>query len=260
VMEFAAKDMMDSGNDASGEARIFRLNRLFRVLRILRLFRLLKFFKILLAKFRHENISFQLAEHMKSITILRAFICAHVQSQIELAMYFGEGGKCATVEQMRCILESQTEVYRALVVVAKEADDVDSQALVATKLLRENIRATGKLTDVVLEAHHRGVISGREADTITHTLNDHIRKFTTEMSKTCNGRVSTHQAMKSAPATDGAPDHSPAWGDSGAKDPTPVQIVPPAANGSEVQSAPFFAVNGHQSSSCQPGSAILGTA
>lgn len=235
---------MDSGNNASSEARIFRLNRLFRVLRILRLFRLLKFAKVLLAKFRHENISFQLAEHMKSITILRAFICAHVQSQIELARYFGEGGKVSTTEQMRCILESQTEVYRALVVVAREADDVDNEALVATKLLRENIRATGKLTEMVLEAHHRGVISGREADTITHALNDHIRKFTSEMSKTCNGRVSEYPKIESAPAAPVAPDPSPAingaWGDSGTKDATPVQIVPPGANGTEVQSAPLL--------------------
>jgi len=117
VMEFATAGL-DSGNDASNEARLFRLNRLFRVLRVLRLFRLFKFFLVLKAKFQNETISFQLAERMKSITILRAFARAHANSQLELVRYFGNNGKPESVEQMRCILGSQTEVYRALVVAA----------------------------------------------------------------------------------------------------------------------------------------------
>jgi len=56
------------------------------------------------------------------------------------------------------------------------------------KILRENIKTTAKLTNFVLEAHNRGCISSREAETITHSLNDHVRIFSTEMKKTCAGR------------------------------------------------------------------------
>merc|ERR1719440_2274086 len=96
VMEFVASGA-DDGNNASKEARIFRLNRLFRVLRILRLFRLFKFWAVLKAKFRNEDISFQLAEHLTSITICRAFVRAHTEAQKLLVRYFGEGGMPATV-------------------------------------------------------------------------------------------------------------------------------------------------------------------
>jgi len=57
-------------------------------------------------------------------------------------------------------------------------------------MLRENIEITGKLSSFVLEAHEKGVISGREAETITHALDAHIAIFSKQMKKTVGGNLS----------------------------------------------------------------------
>jgi len=192
----SANEKDGDGGDVSNEARIFRFNRLFRVLRVLRLFRLFKFSKILMAKLSSNPVSFTLAEHLKTITICRAFVRAHLHSQQELLKFFGTDGQPSCVECTRCLLESQEEVYKACAIAAAEADQVDPKTLDAMVMLRENIATTGKLSSFVLEAHEKGVISGREAETITHALDDHIREFCLEMKRTASGRKSKIQLAR----------------------------------------------------------------
>jgi len=180
VMEFLASG---PDQDVSNEARIFRLNRLFRVLRILRLFRLFKFFLILRTKFTKEDISLQLAEHLRTITACRAFIKAHVASQLRMAELFGHAGKFTSAEEVRCILESQTEIYRAIAVAVKEASEIETSTLVAMRLLRDSIGITNKLSTFVYSAHEAGVITAREADTLAHPLQDHVRLLHTQISQ-----------------------------------------------------------------------------
>jgi len=188
IMEFVASGA-DDGQNASKEARLFRLNRLFRVLRILRLIRLFRFIAILKAMWAKEDISFQLREHMKTITICRAFVKAHTQAQEELIRFFGKEGNYSNSEQMRCVLDSQTEIYKALVVAAMEASSVDGKTLIAMNFLRDNICVASKIRHFILEALELGVIGSREAETITHPLDDQVRSLMDQMKHAASGRV-----------------------------------------------------------------------
>jgi len=209
AMEALAGNSNDAGgSEVSNEARIFRFNRLFRVLRVLRLFRLFKLAKSLAAKFSNDAMSFVLAEHLKTIAIARAFVTAHLNSQKDLLAFFGDQGNVSGVECARVLLESQTAVYKMCAIAATEANHVDPRTLAAMKLLRENVAATGELSNFILEAHSKGVISSREAETITHTLDGHVMAFTQQMTKTMGGRTSS----KDLPALE----PQKAWGDDGA--------------------------------------------
>jgi len=197
VMELVQKeDGQDEfeQSDVSTEARLFRLNRLFRVLRVLRLFRLAKFAAVFQAKLQHKDISFQLAEYMKTITVCRAFAIAHTRAQKDLARFFGKDGEFSNVEQMRCVLESQTEVYKAIVTAAQEAGSVHGQTLVAMKFNRDSIRAADKLRHFIHDAAHRGVITEREAELIAHSLEGHVKLQSYQMKKTASGRISMNKS------------------------------------------------------------------
>lgn len=189
AIEFASEGKQNA-ETATEEARIFRLNRVFRVLRILRVFRLVKFFQIMRARLRNENLSLQLAEHLKAIVLTRSYIRAHVASQEQLVTFFGDDGQIKTPEQARVVLESQTQIYRAIAVSAQEAEDVDAKTLLAMKLLRENMKVTGEISDFIHHALHVGVINGREAETFTHPLEDHCRIFAMQMKRAMAGRTS----------------------------------------------------------------------
>jgi len=190
AMELSAYDE-SGGTNVSKEARIFRLNKVFRVLRILRLVRLMRFFKALALKLQSKDISISLGEHMRTITAFRAFVQAHCQSQVRLAALFADDGKVRTVEEARCILESQTQIYKALHVAAAEADNVEAQSVVFMRMLRDNIKLTRKLSDFVVGAHESGVITMREAETIAHPLQDHVRIFQEGIQRTVRGSLTS---------------------------------------------------------------------
>jgi len=197
IMEVIAGSKNDSGgSDVSNEARIFRFNRLFRVLRVLRLFRLFKFMKQLIAKMQSDEISLILEEHVRTITITRAFINAHLRSQKDLLKYFGNAGQPSCVECARVLLESQEEVYKAYAIAAGAANSVDEATLLSMTLFRDNIATTSRLSSFVLEALEKGCISSREAETITHALDNHIRFFCVEMKRTASGRTTTSNPVR----------------------------------------------------------------
>jgi len=212
VMELL--DTSSSGDapvdDVSNEARLFRMNRLFRVLRIFRLFRLFKFAQFFQSKLKNEDLSFELAEYLKTITVCRAFAIAHTRAQSDLAKFFGENGGFANAEQMRCVLESQTEVYKAMITAAAEANAVAGNSLVAMKYHRDGIKASSKLRHFIHDAHARGVISSREAETLTHPIDKHVKFEASQMKKTVSGRrASSCQPKDLVGITPIAPDESP---------------------------------------------------
>jgi len=193
----------EGAETASEEARLFRLNRVFRILRILRLFRLFHLLQIVRAKLANENLSLQLAEHLKTLLLCRAFISAHVSSQIDMQKFFSSGlnGIDVTPEMARVILESQVEIYNAMSMAAEEAADVDTKILQGMKLLRENMKVTRELSQFVEHAHEAGVINGRETETITHPLQDHSRIFEKQMRRAMDGRTS-HRQQQEADVSD----------------------------------------------------------
>jgi hypothetical protein len=182
VVEFVIASESDA--DVHKEARIFRLNRVFRVLRIFRTVRLFRFFNTLRAKLLHKDFSLQLAEHVRTITACRAFIIAHCKAQSQLAVYFGDKGKIRSGAEARCILESQTEVYKAIMLAVEEAVEIDDETLLGMRLLRDNVKLTGKLAEFVHAAHKAGVVNAREAETMVHPLQNHVRIFNLQMQQT----------------------------------------------------------------------------
>lgn len=147
--------------------------------------------KQLIAKMKSDEISLVLEEHVRTITITRAFINAHLRSQKDLLKYFGNAGQPSCVECARVLLESQEEVYKAYAIAAGAANSVDEPTLLSMTLFRDNIATTSRLSSFVLEALKKGCISDREAETITHALDNHIRFFCVEMKRTASGRTTT---------------------------------------------------------------------
>eukprot|EP00929_Paragymnodinium_shiwhaense_P020966 TRINITY_DN13808_c0_g1_i2.p1 TRINITY_DN13808_c0_g1~~TRINITY_DN13808_c0_g1_i2.p1 ORF type:complete len:1336 (-),score=303.89 TRINITY_DN13808_c0_g1_i2:192-4199(-) len=171
----------------SSEARLLRFNRVFRVLRICRVFRLVRFVSILLMRLATKDFNAELAEHLHSVTVLRAFVRAHVAAQQQLLTYLGFDGEVSTPEEARCILESQTSCYQAAALAAKEANKLEKSILKGINLLRKNIGATQELRHFVHKAWKCGMISEKEAETILKPLQDHVRIFFAELSRSQSG-------------------------------------------------------------------------
>lgn len=168
---------IDDSHDVGAEARMLRVHRIFRVLRIVRVFKLAKLSKIVLARLTKSSDALKMAELLKSITVLRAFVRAHATSQKQLLDFIGADSDIKTSEEARCIIESQTSVYLAIALAASEAKRVDAGLLVGMNMLRTNIVATQELVAFVEEAHGAGIIAAREAECIFSALQDHERIF-----------------------------------------------------------------------------------
>jgi len=120
----------------------------------------------------------KLAEYMKTLLILRAFIRAHVSSQIALTETFGE--PTTSPEIARCILESQTEVYLA------DASKADYHDLVSLKMLREQFGIISGLIKFVESAGDTG-LNVREIGTLTHPLEQRLHEFDIQLDRTLSG-------------------------------------------------------------------------
>lgn len=184
AMELLASQFeLDMGN----EMRMMRLNRVFRVLRILRVFRLFNFFNILKAHFQHEDLSLQLAERLRTIMAFRAFIKAHIHSQIQFAELFGgQDGQFTRAEEVRVIIESQTEVYRGIAVSVLESRDIDNSILDGMHLLRDGADITQTLSNFISAVEESGVLTAIEAKSIGRPLQHHIRKLHAQIKRAIN--------------------------------------------------------------------------
>jgi len=196
----------DGENDMSQEARLFRVNRVFRVLRIVRIFRLVNFARALHAKLLKKDFSLELAEHLQSITVLRSFVKAHMAAQARLLEYFGCQGKADTPESALAVVQSQTQVYVALALLAKETDLVDPTIVRSLSIQRQIFSAAQDLSNFVLGAHEDGVITGRMAEMILHPVRDHMRVIDTMLQEVSSGMRSGSSVGMEAMPTTGAED------------------------------------------------------
>jgi len=161
----------------ASEARLFRFAKVFRILRLLRLFRLFRIYQVIQAKFKNVQLSPAVAEHMTKISLLVAFVQAHTASQNELVKYLGECDKDLNmVEVARCILQSQTCVYKALFMAVQEELNLDPDMLLSVNSVRESKVVTEELEGFILGAMEGGLIGARDAESILDPLHDHIRK------------------------------------------------------------------------------------
>jgi len=164
-------------SDFSAEARLIRANRVVRVMRLIRIFRLFRLLRILWARLMHEEIRLDFVDHLRRIRILVAFAQAHLASQADFVDFFGEHGQLRSPEQARCILQSHTEVYKALTLAAQVSSQVDASVLQGSSMLHASCHAAHRLAEFIEYAHVSGILSTREAETLLHPIRDRQRTW-----------------------------------------------------------------------------------
>jgi len=164
-------DMEYSANYSS-EITLLRLYRFFQVLKETRVFRLQKLFYILRSRFvGGKDVSVDNVRNLRPLIVLSALVTAHVKSQELFESYFGDvESKAHSNEQARVILQSRTIVNKALVLIGTAVTKVEKPLLKRLAVLREGSKVTARISKLVLDAEHVGVVSGREAEWILEPL------------------------------------------------------------------------------------------
>lgn len=155
----------------AGQSRIIRVARVLRTLRFLRIFRLFH------ARLSQDKfVSEELAEIMKKVITLNAFIRGHLIAQNDLMKFFGGSGQMDPVETeiARCILQSQVSTYKALMEAAKTQKEMGQQIMDELRNLHKRKNITTGLSNFVLAAHGSGAITPSEATAILHPLNHQV--------------------------------------------------------------------------------------
>jgi len=169
----------------SSEMQLMRLNRIFKIMRIMRLVVIMKFARQMHAKFKGKTISKDLATPLETISTLKAFVEAHLTSQNKLLKFLGDSksvngqAKFDECEEARCILESWTQVYQAIVLGAAEIEKVEVDApwiIGGMAVLRESYRITEEFTEFVVSAAKAGILKEREAECIIHPMQDQMKR------------------------------------------------------------------------------------
>jgi prepilin-type processing-associated H-X9-DG protein len=142
-----------------------------------------KFARKVSAKLKGKVVSEELAVQLENIFTLKAFVQAHLATQSNLLRFIGctEDGETRfdQCEEARCILESWTQVYWALVHGASEIEKVEDSApwmLGGMTVLHESSDVVEELTEFVVSAAKAGILKEREAESITHPMQEHLRK------------------------------------------------------------------------------------
>merc|ERR1719329_1330526 len=168
----------------SSEARIIRVARVFRILRFLRIFH---------AKLSTDaEISMNVASHIQRMTTMRTFVTAHLLSQMQLVKYFGGNGKIDTLdesEMARCILQSQISCFKAIALGVGETKTMDKDLVTELDWVYQRKTITEGLEHFVMQAHHDGALSAREAEAIIHPLHGLIRDSMQEIQHLSEGII-----------------------------------------------------------------------
>jgi len=195
----------------SSEMMLIRLGRVFKLMRVVRLISLFKFLRKLQARLRKEKVSPALAVHLEVVFTIRGFVRAHLRSHKKFLRYYGAQTqrcvcgnkfmmdaafcrKCGSkrpknmspglsclitgCEQARCILESWTAIFNAVVLGSLEIESVDAHGdwiLDGLGILRASSSIAIRLANFILTASDDCVILPKDAETIIHPIYDHLR-------------------------------------------------------------------------------------
>jgi len=213
VLELAAS----SGTTTGGEARLIRMSRVFKVARFLRLFRIFELSSVLLAKLGSHELNTEAGEDFKRFKTLTAYIKAHLHAQRDLIQLLcpafnsinavrldpanaqslaqslptqalkKDVGPIMPAEMASCLIESQVAIYVATTQLAHTLSRVNKETLMQVNAVMESKDYTEQMESIVLDAEAKGVISGREAQAITHPLHKHISHCQHIIAKTLQG-------------------------------------------------------------------------
>mmetsp|Transcript_12306 Transcript_12306/g.19951 ORF Transcript_12306/g.19951 Transcript_12306/m.19951 type:complete len:821 (-) Transcript_12306:214-2676(-) len=183
------------GNSSSRGVRksVTQIGVVFRMLRIARVFRLRKLWRGVSALSSKKTRVEEVCEHMMKSAILKTFIKAHMTSQHKLVEYFGHHGKVNRVEVARIILQSQSQVYKAIAMMGS-FQSTENGSLV--EVLQQEVRyadLTREMTDkfghFLLVVHEHGVLTSSETDSMLEPLHHRIEKIIRDLKDYHHGRI-----------------------------------------------------------------------
>lgn len=185
---------------AGKEAEMAGKTRIIRVARVLRTLRFLRIFRLFHARMSADKfVSMELARHMKKVTTLYCFIHAHMTAQVDLVKYFGGNGKLDEANESeiaRCILQSQTFTYRALIERAKTQAELGEKMFTDLTNLYKRKHITEGLGGWIMKAHSDGALSATEAHAILHPLNHLIADTVATLASRAEGVVDGEEDAK----------------------------------------------------------------
>jgi len=166
-----ASEMSNTGINRFGILRVARIMRVFRVMRI---GRLKQIYQVVKAHLMGKDLNPEVAERLQKVTILTNYVKAHVKSQQKATHIFGKNSLSDVVELAHSILESQICCYKAILLAVRVQSHLDESMLREVNEKKHRKKLAEELQGFVVDAHHVGVISAKEADNILHPLKDMI--------------------------------------------------------------------------------------
>jgi hypothetical protein len=192
-------ESLDVTTAVGAQGRLLRAARIFRVLRLVRLVRLYKLYLRMRASLAHDEISFELAYHLRRIALLEAFVIAHVKSQLDIVTYFCTTEKICCPELARVLIQSQTSVYTAGRMLNEEENQVGKRTLRAVKTLKDSMEVTRDVEEFVIGAHHAGILGSVETESLLHPVHEHIAHFKLQISRAFEGWTGDLEEEKQPP-------------------------------------------------------------
>lgn len=203
VVEAAYGGSQGGGAIPDSEARLLRLTRVFKVARLLRLFRLVNLFFALLVKLDSHEFSTYQGIHLKKYTALTSFMKAHMQAQRDFVkllidwddgkdddVIWGENGSASrhlNLEMARVLTQSSGTIYKAAALAVLAIQHINRATLMNIADVSESKDIAEEIESLVIEALDRGVLSGTDADCMTHPLHEHILRCQWIVNKAVQG-------------------------------------------------------------------------
>jgi len=128
-------------------------------------------------------------DRVQRLCILLTFIRAHITAQQQLIRFVGKHGRPDSATLARCIIQSQTGVYEAMIALAYQEMGAGEWILDEKAACEDNIKSLGKLEAFVGEAQTGGVVSTNEAASFKHTMHHYVQKLMSRIDSLCDGSV-----------------------------------------------------------------------
>jgi len=163
--------------------------RVLRIARAVRLARLIRTWGLVRALFAGNIATMPSVERVHRLCILLAFIRAHTAAQQQLVRFLGTHGKPDSAMLVRCIIQSQTGVYAAMITFIHQQLHVADWMCDEAFACESNIEGLTKLEAFVNEAQEGGVVTISEAEGLRHTMHHYQRLLMHHMEDVREGRA-----------------------------------------------------------------------
>jgi len=189
-MNVLALDDKSAASQSGSESRVIRIARVLRTMRFLRLFRL---FHARLSADKH--VSPEVIAVMKSMSIMKSFIRAHLDSQQMILKFFTDSiDETNEIELARCLLQSQVSVHNA-VIAAVRVYRRDKELFEDIKMVLNRKHIVEDLQQFIEAALEDGAISSTNAGLILHPMAHEVHDCIAYINKKGDGIDTVNPAL-----------------------------------------------------------------